>query len=93
MNIDEVLLTEKQKEHLIAEALSDNPHWQPDAWGLFDVICKAQCLKLLEWLHEEDHIEHQLFVDKYVSGVPLMSHDESDCWLCELESKLKENHD
>ena len=88
MNIDEVLLTEKQKEHLIAEALSDNPHWQPDAWGLFDVICKAQCLKLLEWLKEPcENKKHQIGYARDYLGRKV-----KDCYECmsELESKLKE---
>ena len=88
MNIDDVLLTEKQKEHLIAKALSDNPHWQPDAWGLYDVICKAQCLKLLEWQKGQctSHVAKR-------KRLGMSAHYRRwNCPYCdaELESKLKE---
>ena len=45
-----ILLTNKEIESVGAKALSDNPHWEPDAWGLFSVVAKTQAKKMANWL-------------------------------------------
>ena len=43
-----ILLSDGEIESITAKALGDNPHWQPDAWGLFNVVAKAQLKKVGE---------------------------------------------
>ena len=45
-------LTEEEIEHIDATTLADNPHWEPDAWGLFGVMAHAAQKKMLGWLKE-----------------------------------------
>ncbi len=46
----EYKLADEEIEHIIATALGDNPHWQPDAWGLFSEVAHTAQKKLLEYL-------------------------------------------
>ena len=89
MDIKDVLLTEKQKEHITAEALSKNPHWQPDAWGLYDEIAKAQCLKLLKVLENEGKIKHHCTFKTSPEHIHTVKECIEHCWLCKLKKDLK----
>ena len=81
MNIDEVLLTDSEIEDEVAgDAWLDDMSW----------VCKAQCLKLLEWLKEEGLLNHTGFWTYGAQGSKPTWTCRDYCKLCELESKLKE---
>jgi len=85
-SIDEVLMTEKQRDKLEKQALKADTKYGGivGAMAYPEILCKAQCLKLLEWLEgycdNDDHPEY--YNDEVRWECP-------DCIL-ELESKLKE---
>lgn len=88
MNIDEVLLTDKEIAYIVHECLHKNPHWHLDSWGISVAVAKAAQLKLLEWLDTSCTSHRSKRVSIGVSGYM----QRKDCRWCmsELESKLKE---
>ena len=56
--VPSLLLSDEAIEHITAEALANNPHWQPDAWGLYEVVAKAQAKHMLEQLEKEGLLIH-----------------------------------
>ena len=85
MNVDEVLLTDSEIEDEVAgDAWLDDMSW----------VCKAQCLKLLEWLKERCE-EHPILIPAEYgviepSGYAYVCRFECPECMSELESKLKE---
>jgi hypothetical protein len=87
MNIDDVLLTEKEIDSV--QKYNKGALWD----FVSEQICKAQCLKLLEWMKTNNVIGHKTFTVADISfqkNAPLRNVCYEDCKLCELESKLKE---
>lgn len=94
MNIDAVLLT---KDEGWKACINSNGDCMDKGYSCPDCpfLCKAQCLKLLEWLQkyciEHDHVQIVGSVEDYQdAGCPQF--ERKDCPECmsELESKLKE---
>ena len=64
MNIDDVLLTDGQQSQAIQQgakgwfAALNTPAGNEFLESIADSLCKAQCLKLLEYLREHDALDH-----------------------------------
>jgi hypothetical protein len=92
----EGLLTDKEIAHVCRVACHKNPHWQLDAWGLYDLVAKAAQLKLLEW-GKQECIEHKRIAKlEGMGSIPdatfetYETHFQCPKCMTELESKLKE---
>jgi hypothetical protein len=88
MNID-ALLTHKEQNTIYN--LLHSQGGEHTNRELADANCKAQCLKLLEWLKEEEyiHCDYILQGDE-IDGKTLTQVHSPYCRVCELESVLKE---
>ena len=89
MNIDDVLLTSKEKDEVWKAEVkkAGKPSLMGNVWE--KALVKAQALKLLEWLKEQGLLRHE--IDEHYQGTsefkPVCV---ENCRVCKLESKLKE---